>query len=62
MGLSCQPGPLGRTPNGALLTTTPMPERVLYAEPLRRRTSVALARSIVTRTDDTVLLCEPGRS
>ena len=61
MGLSWQQGPLGRTPNGAFLTTTPMPERMLYAEPLRRRMSVELAGSIVARTDDAVLLFEPGR-
>ena len=61
MGLSWQQGPLGRTPNGAFLATTPMPERVLYAEPLCRRMSVELAGSIVARTDDAVLRFEPGR-
>ena len=61
MGLSWQQGPLGRTPNGAFLTTTPMPERVLYAEPLCRRMSVELAGSVVARTGDAVLLFEPGR-
>jgi uncharacterized protein (DUF427 family) len=61
MGLSWQQGSLGRTPNGAFITTTPMPERMLYAEPLRRRTSVELAGSVVARTDDAVLLFEPGR-
>ncbi len=61
MGLSWQQGPLGRNPNGAFLTSTPMPERVLYAEPLRRRMSVELGGSIVARSDDAVLLFEPGR-
>ncbi len=61
MGLSWQQGPLGRNPNGTFLTTTPMPERVPYAEPLRRRMSVELAGGIVARTDDAVLLFEPGR-
>ena len=56
MGLSWQQGPLGRTPNGAFITTTPMPERMLYAEPLRRRMSVELAGGVVARTDDAVLL------
>lgn len=42
MGLSWQQGPLGRDPIGTLLTGTPMPERVLYLEPLRRRMSVEL--------------------
>ena len=36
MGLSWQQGPLGRNPNGQFLVPA-MPERVLYAEPLRRR-------------------------
>ena len=36
MGLSWQQGPLGRNPNGQFLVPG-MPQRVLYAEPLRRR-------------------------
>ena len=36
MGLSWQQGPLGRDPNGRFLVPG-KPERVLYAEPLRRR-------------------------
>jgi len=46
MGLSWQQGPLGRNPNGTFLSTTPMPERVLYMEPLRRRMSVELGGSV----------------
>jgi hypothetical protein len=42
MGLSWQQGPLGLNPVGTFLTATPMPERVLYTEPLRRRMSVEL--------------------
>jgi len=42
MGLSWQQGPLGRDPNGAFFSATPMPERVLSLEPLRRRISVEL--------------------
>jgi uncharacterized protein (DUF427 family) len=38
-----------------------MPERLLFAEPLRRRMSVELGGSIVLRSDDAVLLFEPGR-
>jgi uncharacterized protein (DUF427 family) len=38
-----------------------MPERLLFAEPLRRRMSVELGGSIVARSDDAVLLFEPGR-
>ena len=61
MGLSCQQGPLGRNPNGAFVTATPMPERVLYLEPLRRRMSVEFGGSIVARSDDVVLVFEPAR-
>jgi uncharacterized protein (DUF427 family) len=61
MGLSWQQGPLGRDPNGAFVTASPMPERVLYVEPLRRRMSVELGGSVIARSDDAVLLFEPAR-
>ena len=61
MGLSWQQGPLGRNPSGMFLTGTPMPERVLYMEPLRRRMSVKLGGSIIARSDEAVILFEPGR-
>jgi uncharacterized protein (DUF427 family) len=61
MGLSWQQGPLGRNPNGTFVTTTPMPERVLYLEPLRRRMTVELGGSIVARSDEVMLLFEPAR-
>ena len=61
MGLSWQQGPLGRDPNGRFLTASPMPERLLFAEPLRRRMSVELGGSVVVRSDEAVLLFEPGR-
>jgi uncharacterized protein (DUF427 family) len=61
MGLSWQQGPLGRNPNGTFVSTTPMPDRVLYLEPLRRRMSVELGGRIVARSDDVVLLFEPAR-
>jgi uncharacterized protein (DUF427 family) len=38
-----------------------MPERLLFAEPLRRRMSVELGGSIIARSDDAVLFFEPGR-
>src|SRR5262249_37883419 len=40
---------------------TPMPERVLYLEPLRRRMSVELGGSIIARSDDALILFEPAR-
>ena len=61
MGLSWQQGPLGRNPNGTFHTATPMPERVLYLEPLRRRMSVELGGSIIARSDEAVILFEPAR-
>lgn len=61
MGLSWQQGPLGRNPNGTFLTSTPMPERVLYVEPLRRGMSVEFGGGIVARSDGAVLLFEPAR-
>jgi uncharacterized protein (DUF427 family) len=61
MGLSWQQGPLGRDPNGTFLTTTPMPERVIYLEPLRRRMSVELGGNVVARSDGAVILFEPAR-
>jgi uncharacterized protein (DUF427 family) len=38
-----------------------MPERVLYVEPLRRRISVELGGSVIARSDDAVIVFEPGR-
>jgi uncharacterized protein (DUF427 family) len=61
MGLSWQQGPLGRNPNGTFLAASPMPERVLYLEPLRRRMSVELGGSTIARSDDATLLFEPAR-
>ena len=60
MGLSWQQGPLGRNPNGQFLVPA-MPERVLYAEPLRRRLRAELGGSTVVQSDSAVLLFEPGR-
>ena len=60
MGLSWQQGPLGRNPNGRFLIPT-MPDRVLYAEPLRRRLRAELGGCTVVQSDDAVLLFEPGR-
>jgi uncharacterized protein (DUF427 family) len=60
MGLSWQQGPLGRNPNGQFLVPG-IPQRVLYAEPLRRRMQAELGGRTVVRSDDAVLLFEPGR-
>ena len=60
MGLSWQQGPLGRNPNGQFLVPG-VPERLPYAEPLRRRLRAELGRQTVVASDDAVLLFEPGR-
>jgi len=60
MGLSWQQGPLGRNPSGRFLVPG-LPERLLYAEPLRRRLRAELGGVTVVTSDDAVLLFEPGR-
>jgi len=60
MGLSWQQGPLGRNPNGQFLVPG-VPERLLYAEPLRRRLRAVVGGRTVVQSDDAVLLFEPGR-
>jgi uncharacterized protein (DUF427 family) len=60
MGLSWQQGPLGRNPNGQFLVPG-VPERLPYAEPLRRRLRAELGGQTVVQSDDAVLLFEPGR-
>jgi len=60
MGLSWQQGPLGRNPNGQFLVRG-IPQSVLYAEPLRRRMRAELGGRTVVRSDDAVVLFEPGR-
>jgi uncharacterized protein (DUF427 family) len=60
MGLSWQQGPLGRNPNGQFLVPG-LPERVLYAEPLRRHMRAELGGRTVVESDAAVLLFEPGR-
>jgi uncharacterized protein (DUF427 family) len=61
MGLSWQQGPLGRNPIGTFITATPMPERVLYLEPVRRRMSVKLGGREIAKSDGALILFEPGR-
>jgi uncharacterized protein (DUF427 family) len=61
MGLAWQQGPLGRGPVGRFLTPEPLPERLLYAEPLRRRMRVQYAGRFIADSEDVLLLHEPGR-
>jgi uncharacterized protein (DUF427 family) len=61
MGLSWQQGPLARKPVGRFLTADPLPERLLFAEPLRRRMRVQHAGEWIADSEDVLLLHEPGR-
>jgi len=61
MGLSWQQGPLAPGAIGHLLIPEPLPERLLFAEPLRRRMRVRFGGAWIADSDDVVLLHEPGR-
>ena len=61
MGLAWQQGPLATGSVGHFLTPQPLPQRLLFAEPLRRRMRVRLGDQWVADSDDVVLLHEPGR-
>jgi uncharacterized protein (DUF427 family) len=61
MGLSWQQGPLGGASPGRFLTPEPLPKRLLFAEPLRRRMRVKLAGEWIADSEQVLLLHEPGR-
>jgi uncharacterized protein (DUF427 family) len=61
MGLSWQQGPLAPGSVGRFLVPDPLPERLLFAEPLRRRMRVRFAGAWIADSEDAVLLHEPGR-
>lgn len=61
MGLAWQQGPLAPGSVGQFLAPAPLPERLLYAEPLRRGMRVQFAGAWIAQSDDVVLLHEPGR-
>jgi uncharacterized protein (DUF427 family) len=61
MGLSWQQGPLGRNPAGQFVTTAAIPERLPYAEPLRRRMSARFGGGTIVESDDAIVLFEPAR-
>ena len=46
---------------GRFLVPGPLPERILFAEPLRRRMRVRFGGAWIADSDDVVLLHEPGR-
>jgi uncharacterized protein (DUF427 family) len=61
MGLSWQQGPLSTEAIGRFLVAEPMPKRLLYAEPLRRRMRVRFGGTWVADSEHVLLLFEPGR-
>jgi uncharacterized protein (DUF427 family) len=61
MGLSWQQGPLAPGTVGRFLVPDPLPERMLYAEPLRRRMRVKFGGTWIADSEDVILLHEPGR-
>ncbi len=60
MGLSWQQGPLSPGAIGRFLVPEPLPKRLLYAEPLRRRMRVRFGGSWIADSEDVLLLFEPG--
>ncbi|MFD7409239.1 DUF427 domain-containing protein [Streptomyces sp. NPDC059866] len=61
MGLSWQQGPLSAGAIGHFLTAAPLPERLLFAERLRRRMRVKFNDTWIADSENVVLLHEPGR-
>src|SRR5438128_11042595 len=61
MGLAWQQGPLATRSVGQFLVADPLPERMLFAEPLRRRMRVRFGGQWVVESEDVVLLHEPDR-
>jgi uncharacterized protein (DUF427 family) len=60
MGLAWQQGPLAPGAIGRFLVPGPLPERLLFAEPLRRRMRVRFGEVWVADSEDVMLLHEPG--
>jgi uncharacterized protein (DUF427 family) len=61
MGLSWQQGPLSPGKAGRFLIPDPLPNRLLYAEPLRRRLRVRFGGAWIADSEDAVVLHEPDR-
>ncbi|MER6738360.1 DUF427 domain-containing protein [Streptomyces puniciscabiei] len=61
MGLSWQQGPLSTGAIGHFLTPDPLPERLLFAERLRRRMRVKFHDTWIADSENVILLHEPGR-
>jgi uncharacterized protein (DUF427 family) len=60
MGLAWQQGPLAQHSVGHFLSPVPLPERLLYAEPLRRRMRVRFGGEWIADSERAILLHEPA--
>ena len=61
MGLAWQQGPLAPGAIGRFVVPDPLPERLLYVEPLRRRMRVVFGGNWIADSEHVMLLHEPGR-
>lgn len=61
MGLSWQQGPLSPKAIGRFLVPEPLPERLLYVEPLRRRMRVRFGGNWIADSEQVLILFEPDR-
>ena len=61
MGLSWQQGPLSPGAIGRFIVAEPLPQRLLYVEPLRRRMRVRFGGKWIADSENVLLLFEPGR-
>ena len=61
MALSWQQGPLSPGAIGRFLVSEPLPKRLFYAEPLRRRMRVSFGGTWIADSENVLLLFEPGR-
>lgn len=61
MGLSWQQGPLSAGAIGHFLTPEPLPQRLLFAEWLRRRMRVKFNDTWIADSENVIVLHEPGR-
>ena len=61
MGLAWQQGPLAAGSVGHFLTAEPLPERLLFVEPLRRRMRARQGAEWIADSENVLLLHEPGR-
>lgn len=61
MGLSWQQGPLAPGAIGRFLAPEPLPKRLLYVEPLRRRMRVRFGGAWIADSEHVLLFFEPGR-